>query len=464
MLRVQSKKNRPVYLVSSNKINPLLSASLLALLAFPFQAPCLAAVSAANLVDTVEKAKILTTGTRVSAAVNGSEAYISTYKNARATDNDCKIEAVLIAKAVMDVAPNDITRATIYFYSTANINKRKFVTVTAGDVKAFGSGQLGQEQLLSSLTVKDEEVVDPAAKLSGYLQQRETLRNRRSFDIHMNGQTMVVVAEIDPGMNERDMKYEAFKIAERALDAGGGQANKVSISFADPVSRGTIQQISFDAAQIKSLDSSIQSALTSIQMAAVASHIDVQALSTADGDEKEGRDKILASLKALDKQGVGVTPFLKPFFDIEQMVASDNDPKLKPAITRLTSALAEQEARSKSAKDFKPTGTATATTKPEEKPPAAGGPPSLPAFGKTKTSRWASGASAMTEGEILSNPDKAIETQVAAMGGPQLAEKDKKFALVLYHCYEILNTNHRTADAERIMRRYTELKAKNKWP
>ncbi len=186
-------------------------------------------VSAADIVTTVEKAKTHPTGPRVAAALNGTEAYVSTYKNVRATDNDCKIEAVLIAKAVMDLAANDITRATIYFYSTANINKRKFVTVTAGDVKAFGSGQLGQEQLLSSLTVKDEEVVDPAARLSSYLQQRETLRNKRSFDTHMNGQTMEVVAEIDAGMSERDMKYEAFKIAEKALE--GAQASKVQISF-----------------------------------------------------------------------------------------------------------------------------------------------------------------------------------------------------------------------------------------
>ena len=422
--------------------------------------PCLAAVSASDLVNAVEKAKVLATGTRVAAAVNGSEAYISTYKNVRATDNDCKIEAVLIAKTLMDLAPTDITRATIYFYSTANINKRKFVSVTAGDVKAFGSGQLGQEQLLSSLTVKDEEVNDPASRLSSYLQQRETLRNKRSFDTHLNGQTMVVIAQVDPGMNERDMKYEAFKIAEQALEKSNGQATKVSISFADPVSRGTIQQISFDASQVKSIDSSIQSALTSIQMAAVASQVDVQSLSTADGDEKEGRDKLLASIKALNSAGVGVTPFLKPFFDIEQMAASDNNPQLKPAITKLANSLSEQEARSKSAKDFKPVGNAAAKT---EAPPPSNEPPNPNVGKKTRTSRWVSGASAMTDGEILSDPDKAIESQITAMGGAGVAEKDRKFALVLLHCAEVLNANGRTADAQRISQRYADLKTKNHW-
>lgn len=442
------------------QINILASASLLTFLAASIPLRCMAAVSASDLVTSVEKAKILATGTRVSAAVNGNEAYISTYKNAKATDNDCKIEAVLIAKTIMDMAPDEITRATIYFYSTANISKRKFVTVTAGDVKAFGSGQVGQEQLLSSLSVKDEEVSDPAAKLSSYLQQRETLRNKRSFDTRLNGQTMLVAAQIDPGMSERDLKYEAFKIAEKALDTGNGQANKVVISFTDPTTRGSVQQISFDAASIKSIDSGIQSALTSIQLAAVASRVDVQALSVGDGDEKPLRVALLTSIKNLDKNGVGVTPFLKPFFEIEQMAAGEDNPQLKPAIARLTAALYEQEARSKNAKDFKPTGGADKTpAKVDNTPPSAERQPEK----ATKTSRWASGGSAMTDAEILSDPDKAIAAQETVLGGAAAADQNPKFALVLYHCYEILNNNNRTADAQRIMRRYTELKARHHW-
>jgi len=456
---VLSSKNRPKTMDSLSKKNLVAAMALVALSSLSLSIPALAAVSSQDLVVAVEKAKILATGTRVSAAINGTEAYISTFKNARATDNDCKIEAVLIAKTAMDLAPDDITRATIYFYSTSNINKRKFVTVTAGDVKAFGSGQLGQEQLLSSLTVKDEEVNDPAAKLSSYLQQRETLRNRRSFTTSMSGQTMMVAAEIDAGTSERDLKYEAFKIAEKALDAGVSQANKVVVSFTDPATRGTVQQISFETSQLKSIDSSIQSALNAIQISAIANRIDVQALRTADGDEKEGRDKLLASLKALDKQGVGVTPFLKPFFDIEAMAAGDNNSALKPAITKLAAAVAEQEARSKSAKDFKPTGAAAA--KVDAKPTDVAD--EQVSTKKTKSSRWAGGNAAMTDGEILTDVDKAIDVQANTMGGIQAAEKNQKFALVLYHAYEVLQANNRTADAQRIMRRYTDLKAKNRW-
>jgi hypothetical protein len=453
---VQSKKIRPTF---SSHI--LLAASLISI---GLNGPLLsaqAAVSATDVVNVVEKAKILSTGTRVSAAINGPEVYISTYKNARATDNDCKIEAVLIAKTVMDLAPADITRATVYFYSTANINKRKFVTVTAGDVKAFGAGQLGQEQLLSSLTVKDEEVSDPAARMSGYLQQREALRNKRSFEAHMNGTTMFVVADIDPLTTERDMKYEAFRIAEKALESGGSGAKTVLVSFTDPATKGSVQQITFEESQIKNINNSIQSALNPIQLQTVASKVDVQSLSTIEGDEQENRNKILASIKNLDRQGVGVGPFLGQFYAIEKMAQTDNNANLSPAVSRLLTALSEQEARSKSAKDFKPVSNA-APPKKEEKVEA---PPEDSAVSgkKTKTSRWAGGTSAMTDGEILNDPDKAIETQANTMGGIQKAEQNQNFAKVIYHAYEVLSANNRTADAQRIMKRYTELVTRNHW-
>ncbi|MBU6451400.1 MAG: hypothetical protein KGS72_06460 [Cyanobacteria bacterium REEB67] len=439
--------------------NLLLASSIVIISLSTCNSAAQAAVSANDIVSVVEKAKILSSGTRVAAAINGSEVYVSTYKNARATDNDCKIEAVLVAKTAMDLAPNEISRATVYFYSTANINKRKFVTVTAGDVKAFGSGQLGQEQLLSSLTVKDEEVSDPAARMNTYLQQRETLRNRRKFDAQMNGTTMIVVADLDPLTTERDMKYEAFKIAEKALEGGSG-AKSVQVSFTDPTTRGTVQQISFDDSQIKAINASIQNALSNIQMASVTSKVDVQSLTAIDGDEQENRNKILTMIKNLDKQGVGVTPFLIQFYAIEKLAQTDNNPQLRPAVTGLLSALTEQESRSKNAKDFKPVGNAAPKKEAVEE---TANEENLSSGKKTRTSRWAGGTSAMTDGEILKDPDKAIETQANTMGGVQKAEQNQKFALCILHASEVLSANNRTADAQRIMKRYADLKAKNHW-
>jgi hypothetical protein len=198
--------------VPSRKINSLALATLLSLSLSSFSNySAEAAVTVNQIVTAVDQAKILANGTGVRAAINGSEVYISAYRNTRANDNDCKIEALLIAKTTIDLAPNDIGRVTVYFHNTLNIKKRKVVSVTAGDVKAFGSGQLGKEQLLASLTIKDDEVNDPATRLSAYLQQQESGRSRKRIDTNMVGETLEVIADADSDMSERDMRYEALE-------------------------------------------------------------------------------------------------------------------------------------------------------------------------------------------------------------------------------------------------------------
>jgi hypothetical protein len=105
--------------------------------------PALAAsfsLTDAEVVNALEKAKILAPSIRLNARVSPDEVIIATYKNPKAEDKDCKIDAVLIAKAVMDLAPGEVPRVTVYFYSSSTLSKYKQVEVTAGDVKAFASG------------------------------------------------------------------------------------------------------------------------------------------------------------------------------------------------------------------------------------------------------------------------------------------------------------------------------------
>jgi hypothetical protein len=107
---------------TSRKINSLALATLLSIgLSSGLQYSAQAAVTVNQIVKAVDQAKILANGTGVRAAINGSEVYISTYRNTRANDNDCKIEALLIAKTTIDLAPTDIGRVTVYFYNSMPI-------------------------------------------------------------------------------------------------------------------------------------------------------------------------------------------------------------------------------------------------------------------------------------------------------------------------------------------------------
>jgi hypothetical protein len=319
------------------------------------------------------------------------------------------------------------------------------------------------------MVVKNDETSDPATRLTSELQQGEAVRSRHRFESRLDGQTMIVSAELDPGMTERDLRYEAVKIAEKALSSGSGTdkgagtsaAKQVTISFIDPLARTTLKQVSLDASQVKNLDLSIEQALTPIQIATQAIPLDVQSLTAIDGDEKAGRDGILASIKILDKQGVGVTPFVKAFFEIEQQAsAGDNNPQLKPSIDRLAKALDEQVARSKNAKDFKPVGDAKASTD-------SAGSAAIPGAAyknvKTKTSRYA-GGQVMTDGEILTDYNQALKVQEQALGGGVQAEQNPRFGMAIKDAAEVLSGNNRPDDAKKLMARFEELRVKYKWP
>jgi hypothetical protein len=125
--------------------------------------PCVAAtITDEALQKSIEEAKILGSGYSVSAATAGKVVTLSTYTNLQSKDpdNDCKIDAVLLAKKAFDLNP-DLTRVRVLFYNFDRQSYRE-INVTTGDVLAFGSGQLSKDKLLDSLELK--VVAEPKAQ------------------------------------------------------------------------------------------------------------------------------------------------------------------------------------------------------------------------------------------------------------------------------------------------------------
>lgn len=114
-----------------------------------------AAITADKVQALIEKAKILGQDYKVSAAVNGEEAIIATYSSARSrkVDDDCKINAILMAKKIMEADPQDIKRVRVRFYDPNETKKYREVVIREGDIKAFGSRQMSQKDLLASIEI-----------------------------------------------------------------------------------------------------------------------------------------------------------------------------------------------------------------------------------------------------------------------------------------------------------------------
>jgi hypothetical protein len=103
-----------------------------------------------SVTRALTKANVLTRSFQVQC--NGSHCNVVTYRNPRATENDIKIDSILVAKAIRDVYPA-IESVTVQFYEASNLRKYQFIEVHAGDVTAFGQGGLSKDQLLRSLPV-----------------------------------------------------------------------------------------------------------------------------------------------------------------------------------------------------------------------------------------------------------------------------------------------------------------------
>lgn len=111
-------------------------------------------VDASKLLFVLRSAKTVKPNQRLNAVMADKQATILTERNSKASDKDCKIDAVLIAKQLIDSFPDQISRVRVMFEKIGT-NQSSRVDVTAGDVKAYALGAMNAESLLSSLDLVD---------------------------------------------------------------------------------------------------------------------------------------------------------------------------------------------------------------------------------------------------------------------------------------------------------------------
>lgn len=205
-----------------------LAASLLAgLFACGYGQAALAALSDAQCVSIIEKAKILTPDSRVQASVGPREVWVSAYRNPKANEKDCKIDAILMAKVLMDADPKNITMIKVRFYDPTNRTSFREVRVGAGVVKAFGEGRVSQDELLASVALDRGE-----EEISKYRNQsyREITGSSEVVDGVYRSERLGLYSRIqalkERGVGVQPFMGEFFRIEDqvRRGDDGGARA------------------------------------------------------------------------------------------------------------------------------------------------------------------------------------------------------------------------------------------------
>lgn len=112
-----------------------------------------AVIPSADVVDVVRKAKVVSSEYPLHVIVGDSLATVLTRRHHKATDDDLKIDAVLISKAVLDKFGDRLGRVKVLFRDEDS-SFGKAVTVTTNDIKTYANGSMEPQRFLASLAIK----------------------------------------------------------------------------------------------------------------------------------------------------------------------------------------------------------------------------------------------------------------------------------------------------------------------
>ncbi|MBC7998736.1 MAG: hypothetical protein IAF58_12380 [Leptolyngbya sp.] len=402
-----------------------------------------------DLVSAIERSKVLSPGVGISVHVDNENerAYVSTFRNPKTDDNDCKIDAVLIARTVIDASNSQICRVTAYFYDRDLSYKE--VAVTQGDVAAFGGGQSSKETLLSSLVVTPGRHQDGASLVKSQLQAESYANPGSSIRVTAGtGNELNIFAQVDPWVTDDDLKLDAFRYAKRSLAVAPKETTKVNVSFSDPVNKADTRNISFQVKDIQEIGRALQSALGASTISRIAPKTDLVTLRAVPGLLFERRESLIARIKELSGNGVGIQPFLNAFRAIEDLVPANDETKIAESINKLSEVLDKQDLALKNSKNLKISKTAS----PISAPAGAVAAPK---------SRWVLGNQPIIDREVLGDTQSYIrkmETEMAT--GFRSADENPRFLLVLDKVSQILRSNSRESDAASIEQRASQIRAR----
>lgn len=136
---------------------PLLSKALLLAISISMSAmPAWAqALSAQELTSMLRDSNAAKRAADIRVVGAGPAATVLCQKNQSVSDKELKIDAIFLAKALVDAAPNQIQSVKVLFSQSGRDGKH--VTVTRKDIEDYGSGKISPEALLATLKVVSME-------------------------------------------------------------------------------------------------------------------------------------------------------------------------------------------------------------------------------------------------------------------------------------------------------------------
>lgn len=187
------------------KARTLLAAATLGLLVLP----AWAAPSQSQIVETITNAKILPASVALNARYSMGEVSLYMYRSAKVSDNDLKIDSVLITKTLRDKFGADIKAVQLNFYDKESKAQIRQCTVNQTHVNSFAAKQISQQQLMDMLTIARMSAGGASGGSGG--------------SVMSASKQAVLSATVVPGYEQRKREMTLLKIKDLAEKDGNYQ-------------------------------------------------------------------------------------------------------------------------------------------------------------------------------------------------------------------------------------------------
>lgn len=123
-------------------------------------------ISVAAIKDVVQQSDALNEENKeqVFASYTGGIASVSLFRHPDATKGDCKIDAVLLARKIIALAPKEVRLVRCVFYDSERQNEFWEVEVRAQLISAFARGEIGERDLMNSLLCAEDKQKNPLSE------------------------------------------------------------------------------------------------------------------------------------------------------------------------------------------------------------------------------------------------------------------------------------------------------------
>lgn len=193
----------------SLRLKNLVLATLLFQFAYSFEseaAPHAAKVVSADAIKQIVKESDVLPSEyqqQVYSSFSNGEASISLFRHPQSTKADCKIDAVLLARHVIALDPAKVKVVRCFFYDYDRQNEFWEVEVRASLVRAYAEGEIGQDELIGSVLLKEDRqanalsekyavhsyraILDENSVVPGVLKERRLAASLRLKELQRQG-------------------------------------------------------------------------------------------------------------------------------------------------------------------------------------------------------------------------------------------------------------------------------------